>query len=230
MNPYLELGQIVNVKGLKGEVKVNPFTENIERFEELKTVLIKFKNENKEFEIEKVGYHKNQVILKFKGINTVEEAEKLRNSYILIDRNDLEPLEEGVYYITDLLGLEVYTEDGTLLGKVDDIYNTGSNDIYVVKDDLGKQKLLPGIPEVLKNVDLEHGKTIVNLIFVSRSGSMFTAQSEMMRNRSFSGISKTDAWLSRLPSSFRPFSLSRMAFMKVEVCISPFMGISASPQ
>lgn len=164
MNSYLELGQIVNVKGLKGEVKVNPFTENIDRFEELKTVLIKFKNENKEFEIEKVGYHKNQVILKFKGINTVEEAEKLRNSYILIDRNDLEPLEKGVYYITDLLGLEVYTEDGTLLGKVDDIYNTGSNDIYVVKDDLGKQKLLPGIPEVLKNVDLEHGKIIVNLI------------------------------------------------------------------
>ena len=164
MNPYLELGQIVNVKGLKGEVKVNPFTENIDRFEELKIVLIKFKNENKEFEIEKVGYHKNQVILKFKGINTVEEAEKLRNSYILINRNDLEPLEEGVYYITDLLGLEVYTEDGTLLGKVDDIYNTGSNDIYVVKDDLGKQKLLPGIPEVLKNVDLEHGKIIVNLI------------------------------------------------------------------
>ena len=164
MNSYLELGQIVNVKGLKGEVKVNPFTENIDRFEELKTVLIKFKNENKEFEIEKVGYHKNQVILKFKGINTVEESEKLRNSYILIDRNDLEPLEEGVYYITDLLGLEVYTEDGTLLGKVDDIYNTGSNDIYVVKDDLGKQKLLPGIPEVLKNVDLEHGKIIVNLI------------------------------------------------------------------
>lgn len=164
MNTYLELGQIVNVKGLKGEVKVNPFTENIDRFEELKTVLIKFKNESKEFEIEKVGYHKNQVILKFKGINTIEEAEKLRNSYILINRNDLEPLEEGVYYITDLLGLEVYTEDGTLLGKVDDIYNTGSNDIYVVKDDLGKQKLLPGIPEVLKNVDLEHGKIIVNLI------------------------------------------------------------------
>ena len=164
MNSYLELGQIVNVKGLKGEVKVNPFTENIDRFEELKTVLIKFKNENKEFEIEKVGYHKNQVILKFKGINTIEEAEKLRNSYILINRNDLEPLEEGVYYITDLLGLEVYTEDGTLLGKVDDIYNTGSNDIYVVKDDLGKQKLLPGIPEVLKNVDLEHGKINVNLI------------------------------------------------------------------
>lgn len=164
MNPYLELGQIVNVKGLKGEVKVNPFTENINRFETLKTILVKMKNENKEFEIEKVSYHKNQVILKLKGINTIEEAETLRNCYILVNRSNLEPLAEGVYYIADLIGLEVYTEDGIALGKVDDIYNTGSNDIYVVKDELGKQKLLPGIPEVIKNVDLDNGKIIVNLI------------------------------------------------------------------
>lgn len=164
MNSYLELGQIVNVKGLKGEVKVNPFTENINRFETLKTILVKIKNENKEFEIEKVSYHKNQVILKLKGINTIEEAEALRNCYILVNRSDLEPLAEGVYYIADLIGLEVYTEDGIALGKVDDIYNTGSNDIYVVKDELGKQKLLPGIPEVIKNVDLDDGKIIVNLI------------------------------------------------------------------
>lgn len=164
MNPYLELGQIVNVKGLKGEVKVNPFTENINRFETLKTILVKMKNENKEFEIEKVSYHKNQVILKLKGINTIEEAETLRNCYILVNRSDLEPLAEGIYYIADLIGLEVYTEDGIALGKVDDIYNTGSNDIYVVKDELGKQKLLPGIPEVIKNVDLDNGKIIVNLI------------------------------------------------------------------
>ncbi len=164
MNPYLELGQIVNVKGLKGEVKVNPFTEKINRFETLKTILVKMKNENKEFEIEKVSYHKNQVILKLKGINTIEEAETLRNCYILVNRSDLEPLAEGIYYIADLIGLEVYTEDGIALGKVDDIYNTGSNDIYVVKDELGKQKLLPGIPEVIKNVDLDNGKIIVNLI------------------------------------------------------------------
>ena len=97
MNPYLELGQIVNVKGLKGEVKVNPFTEKINRFETLKTILVKMKNENKEFEIEKVSYHKNQVILKLKGINTIEEAETLRNCYILVNRSNLEPLAEGVY-------------------------------------------------------------------------------------------------------------------------------------
>ena len=164
MNPYLELGQIVNVKGLKGEIKVNSFTENINRFETLDTILIKMKNENKEFKIEKVSYHKNQVILKLKGIDTIEQAETLRNCYILIDRNDLEPLEEGIYYIADLIGLEVYTEDGECLGNVDDIYNTGSNDIYVVKDELGKQKLLPGIKDVIKKVDLENKKIIVNLI------------------------------------------------------------------
>ena len=143
MNKYLELGQIVNSKGLKGEVKVNSFTE---------------------YEIEKVGYNKNQVIIKFKNINTIEEAEKLRNSYIVIDRETLDPLPEGVYYIADLIGLDVFTETNEYLGKVDDIFSTGSNDVYVVKDELGKQKLLPGIDEVIKVIDIETGKIIVNLI------------------------------------------------------------------
>jgi 16S rRNA processing protein RimM len=164
MNQFLELGQIVNTKGLKGEVKVNPFTESIDRFETLDTILIQIKKENKEFKIEKVGYQKNQVILKLKGIDTVEEAEKLKNCYILISRDDVEPLPEGTYYIVDLIGLEVFTESGEKLGIVDDIYNTGSNDIYVVKDELGKQKLLPGIDEVIKEVNLNDKKIIVNLI------------------------------------------------------------------
>ena len=164
MNKYLELGQIVNVKGLKGEVKVNSFTDDITKFERLPKIIIKQKNSMEEYEIEKVGYNKNQVILKLKDIDTVEEAEKLRNSYILIDREKLDKLPEGVYYIADLIGLDVYTESNEYLGKVDDIYNTGSNDIYVVKDELGKQKILPGIDEVIKKIDLESGKIIVNLI------------------------------------------------------------------
>ena len=86
-----------------------------------------------EYEIEKVGYNKNQVIIKFKNINTIEEAEKLRNSYIVVDREIFGELPEGVYYIADLIGLEVYTENNEYLGKVDDIFSTGSNDVYVVK-------------------------------------------------------------------------------------------------
>ena len=164
MNKYLELGQIVNVKGLKGEVKVNSFTDDNTKFERIPNVFLKQKGNLKEYSIEKVGYSKNQVILKFKGVDSVEEAEKIRNSYIVVDREIFGELPEGVYYIADLLGLDVYTEDGTLLGKVDDIFSTGSNDVYVVKDELGKQKLLPGIDEVIKQIDLESGKIIVNLI------------------------------------------------------------------
>ena len=164
MNKYLELGQIVNVKGLKGEVKVNSFTDDNTKFERIPKVFLKRKENLTEYEIEKVGYAKNQVIIKFKGVNTVEEAETLRNSYIVVDREIFGELPEGVYYIADLIGLDVYTESNEYLGKVDDIFSTGSNDVYVVKDELGKQKLLQGIDEVIKQIDLESGKIIVNLI------------------------------------------------------------------
>ncbi|MBQ7410721.1 MAG: 16S rRNA processing protein RimM [Clostridia bacterium] len=164
MNKYLELGQIVNVKGLKGEVKVNSFTDDNTKFERIPKVFLKRKENLTEYEIEKVGYAKNQVIIKFKGVNSVEEAETLRNSYIVVDREIFGELPEGVYYIADLIGLDVFTESNEYLGKVDDIFSTGSNDVYVVKDELGKQKLLPGIDEVIKQIDLESGKIIVNLI------------------------------------------------------------------
>ena len=164
MNKYLELGQIVNVKGLKGEVKVNSFTDDNTKFERIPKVFLKRKETLKGYEIEKVGYAKNQVIIKFKNVNTVEEAESLRNSYIVVDRKIFGELPEGVYYIADLIGLDVFTEANEYLGKVDDIFSTGSNDVYVVKDELGKQKLLPGIDEVIKQIDLELGKIIVNLI------------------------------------------------------------------
>lgn len=161
---YLEIGQIVNTFGIKGMVKVVPFTDNVERFDELKKVYVVNKKIRKEYEVQEVKYHKNMVLIKFKGIEKVEEAEALRNFYLEIDRKDAKPLEEGVYYIVDLLGLDVYTDKGTLLGKVDDIYNTGSNDIYVVKDEQGKQVLLPATSEVIKQVDLENKKITVHLL------------------------------------------------------------------
>ena len=164
MNKYLELGQIVNTFGIKGQVKVKPFTDDIRRFDELKEVYIEKKNELKLFQIEKVNYSKNMVILKLKGIETPEEAEKLRSSYLKINRKDAKKLPEGTYYIADLIGLDVYTDENKLLGKVDYIYNAGSSDIYVVKDEQGKEILLPAIKDVLQQVDLENGKIIVHII------------------------------------------------------------------
>ena len=164
MEKYLEVGQIVNTFGIKGQVKVKPFTDDIKRFDKLKEVYVDKKNELRLFQIEKVNYSKNMVILKFKGIETPEEAEKLRNSYLKIDRKDAEKLPEGTYYIADLIGLDVYTDENKLLGKVDYIYNAGSSDIYIVKDEQGKEILLPAIKDVLKQVDLENEKIIVHII------------------------------------------------------------------
>ena len=164
MEKYLEIGQIVNTFGIKGQVKIVPFTDDITRYDELKEIYVEKKNELKLIQIEQVNYKKNMVILKLKGIETVEEAEKLRNCYLKIDRKDAKKLPKDTYFIVDLLGLDVYTDEGKLLGKVDDIYNAGSSDIYVIKDELGKQILLPAIKDVLKEVDLENQKIIVHLI------------------------------------------------------------------
>ena len=164
MQKYLEVGQIVNTFGIKGQVKVMPFTDDIKKFDKLKEIYIEKKHELKLFQIEKVNYSKNMVILKLKGIETPEEAERLRNSYLKINRKDAKKLPEGTYYIADLIGLDVYTDENKLLGKVDYIYNAGSSDIYVVKDEQGKEILLPAIKEVLKQVDLENKKIIVHII------------------------------------------------------------------
>ena len=160
----LEIGQIVNTFGIKGFVKVNPWVNDVTRFDDLKKVYIKIRKEQKELEIEEVKYHKNQVLIKFKGIETIEQAEQFRNAIIEIDREDAIPLEEGEYFIADLLESEVYTDEGEKLGILEDIYNTGSSDIYVVKNELGKSILLPRIDDVIKEIDVENKKIIVHLL------------------------------------------------------------------
>lgn len=164
MTKYLEVGQIVNTFGIKGMVKVKPFTDDIKRFDELKTVYVEKNSNQTEYEIEEVKYHKGMVLIKFKGIDKVEQAEMLRNTYLTVSRDSVEELEEGRYYIVDLLGLEVYTDEQILLGTLEDIFNTGSNDIYVVKDKQGKQILLPAIQDVVKQIDIENKKIIVHLL------------------------------------------------------------------
>ena len=164
MDEYLEIGQIVNTNGLKGMVKVNPFTDDMMRFEELEDLYIQYKGNLKKVKIEQVRYQKNQVLLKQEGINSIEEAENYRNCYLKIHRKDARNLEEDMYFIADLIGLEVYTNQNELLGKLDDVFSTGSNDVYVVKDQNGKQILLPAIKEVIKQIDLKNKKITVELI------------------------------------------------------------------
>ena len=164
MQEKLEIGQIVNTFGIKGEVKVVPFTDDITRFDDLKDVYVKNKKQNNKYEVEEVKYHKSFVLLKLKGIDNMEKAETLRDSFLEVDRANAIPLEENSYYIVDLIGLEVYSDENKLLGKLEDVFNTGSNDIYIVKDELGKQILLPAISEVIKDINIEEGKIIVHLL------------------------------------------------------------------
>ena len=164
MQKYFEVGQIVNTFGVKGLVKVKPFTDDVERFEELKKVYICKKEKLEEVEIEEVKYHKDMVLLKLKGIENMNQAEMLKGLYLKIDRKNAKKLPKDTYFIADLLGLDVYSDENEYLGKVDDIFPTGANDVYVVKDENGKQLLLPGISDVIKEIDLEKERIIVHLL------------------------------------------------------------------
>ena len=164
MEEYFEIGQIVNTSGLKGVLKVKPFTDDINKFSNFKTIYIKTKNSLVEFKIEQVRYVKNMVMLKLAEIDTVEEAEKYRNLYIKVLRDQEEELEEGSYYVVDILGCQVNTDENQELGKVVDVFQTGSNDVYVVKDEQGKQILLPAIKQVIKNVDIKNKIITVHLL------------------------------------------------------------------
>lgn len=164
MQEYFEVGQIVNTFGIKGFIKVKPFTDDVERFEELKTVYICKKDKLEEVKIEEVKYHKDMVLLKVKGIDDLNQAEKLKGFYLKIDRKHAKKLPKDTYFIADLLGLEVYSDENEYLGKLEDIFKTGANDVYVIKNELGKQLLLPSIPEVIKEIDLEKEKIIVHLL------------------------------------------------------------------
>ena len=164
MEEYLEIGQIVNTNGLKGFLKVKPLTDDITRFEDLETVYIQKSKDLLEFKIQEVKYNKNMVLLKLAGIDDIEEAEKYKNFYIKINRKDAVELEDDSYFIVDIIGCEVFTDENKELGKVVDVFQTGSNDVYTVKNEDGKEILIPAIADVIKNIDIKNKKIVVHLI------------------------------------------------------------------
>lgn len=160
----IEIGQIVNTYGIKGFLKVVPYTDDITRFEKLNNIYIQTKKSLETVAIEEVKYSKNLVLLKIKGIDDINSAEIYKNCYIKIDRSDAVELPEDSYFIIDLIGVEVITDKGENIGNIIDVFSTGANDVYVVKNELGKQVLLPAIGDVIKNVDIKNKKMIVHLL------------------------------------------------------------------
>lgn len=163
MNDLLQVGIIANTHGIKGEVKVYPTTDDINRFCDLKEVILDTGREQLVLEIENVKFFKKLAILKFKGYNNISDVEKYKGNSLLVTRDNAVPLDEGEFFITDLIGLNVENEDGKELGELIDVIQTGANDVYVVKID-DKEVLIPAIKQCILNVDIESRKMTVHIM------------------------------------------------------------------
>ncbi|TCQ05838.1 16S rRNA processing protein RimM [Serpentinicella alkaliphila] len=158
----LRVGKIINTHGLKGELKVLSLSDYAERFEELEWVLIEGYKEK--FYIESVKYQKSNVLITFKGYKDINQVEKFKNKYLLIDETQRRELPEGTYYIADIIGLDVYTMNNEYLGKVVDILQAGSNEVYVIQYGKSTPIMIPAVDEFIPHISIEEGKIIVNPI------------------------------------------------------------------
>ncbi len=163
MSNYFVIGKIVNTQGIKGEIRVLPSTDDINRFKLLKEFLVQKKDSLETYEIETVRFHKQFVLLKFKGIDNMTDAEKLKNLEIKIPEELALPCEEDEYYIRDLYGLNVFEENGEKLGILEDIIFTGANDVYVIKNE-NEQILIPAIKKCIININIQEKTMTVKLL------------------------------------------------------------------
>ncbi len=163
MHEQLQIGKIVSSQGVRGEVRVIPLTDNPQRFEKLKGFYVENNGTKEKYRLESVKYLKNLVVLKLQGIDTPEQAEVLRGAFILIDRQDAVKLPEDTYFVCDLIGLKVRDENGAELGTLENILETGSNDVYVVKNESGKEILIPALKSVVRDISINAGVITVEV-------------------------------------------------------------------
>lgn len=164
MENLLRVGVITSPHGVRGEVKVYPTTDDVNRFKKLKNLFLDLGREQKTLEIEHVKFFKNMVILKFKGIDTMNEVEVWRQKDLLITRDQAVTLEPDENFIVDLIGLKVVTDEGDILGVVTDVIQTGANDVYCVETESKKELLLPAIKDCILKVDLEKQEMLVHVL------------------------------------------------------------------
>lgn len=164
MESYLRVGVIASTHGLKGEVKVFPTTDDPERFRDLKQVFLDTGNEYKSLNVAGVKFFKNQVILRFREFNDINEIEQYKGKDLLVTRDQAVPLKENENFITDLIDMEVYTDEDKRLGILTDVLQTGANDVYVVETDEGKEVLIPAIPSCILEVNVEAARMTVHIL------------------------------------------------------------------
>ncbi len=160
---YIDIGLILNTHGLKGELKVKPLTDNPERFSSLKRVYVESDGVLASHDVTNARYFRNVVILKLKEINTVDDAQTLKGLYLMIDRKNAVSLPEDTYFICDIVGCPVYDSVRGFIGNVTCVIQTGSNDVYVVKDSSGEEILVPALKKVVTSISIEERRITVEL-------------------------------------------------------------------
>lgn len=164
MEDLLQVGAIAQTHGIHGEVKVFPMTDDVKRFQKLKEIILDTGREKMTLEIEGVKYFKKFVILKFKGIDNINDIERYKGKSLYVTRENAVKLGRDEYFIADLIDLEVYDEDGNYLGVLTNVIETGANDVYEVRFEDGREVLLPAIKQCILDIDMENRKMKVHIM------------------------------------------------------------------
>ena len=164
MEQFLQVGVISSTHGIRGEVKVFPTTDDPARFKKLKKVLLDTGEERLELELQSVKFFKQFAILKFKGIDSINDIEKYRGCDLFVTRENAVKLKENEYFIADLIGISVEDESGAVLGRLEDVIETGANDVYQIRMEDGRELLLPAIRQCVLSVDVQAGVMRVHVL------------------------------------------------------------------
>ena len=157
------IGKILNAHGVRGELKVEPLTDNPERYNLLEQVYVEDRKKKYTlYDIESVRFHKGNVLVKLAGIDDMDAAKSVKNQHLAINKSDRMPLEDGAYYIDDLIGLDVY-EDDRKIGTLKDVLQPGANDVYVLNSEIYPELYIPALKSVILSVDLEAKRMDVKL-------------------------------------------------------------------
>jgi len=160
----LQVGVIAQTHGIRGEVKVFPTTDDANRFKKLKEVILETQKERLALTVESVKFFKQYAILKFKEFDSINDMEKYKGARLLVPREKAVRLQKDEYFVADLLGMQVMTEDGAPFGRLKDVLRTGANDVYVVETAEGKEVLLPAIRECVRQIDMDNGVVTVHIM------------------------------------------------------------------
>ena len=164
MEERLQVGVISSTHGVRGEVKVFPTTDDPARYKKLKKVYLDTGREFRPLEIQGVKFFKQFVIVKFKGIDNINDIEMYKGRSLLVDRKDAVPLKQDEYFIADMVGIDVYTEDGEKFGVLKDVMETGANDVYIIDSLKHGEVLVPAIKQCILGVNIEENRMDIHLM------------------------------------------------------------------